>query len=188
MVTIYRDKLNGDIYNVGHIIRVIIDKLTDEQSKQFLAIISEELSTTTAEKEFRYNFHILPPHLWEQIQEASKLRAENRVIKAIKEGEAIGDVCQKGALATWARAHFRHFKLKEQIGIAFTEKLEKNNFSDKFYVVKLFFLQLPEVVISSYLIQKCVNAISGGVDMGGIHVTIYRNLIVTWMRVERQES
>lgn len=163
LVAIYRDKLEGDIYNVGLVIQALIAKLSEEQIKQFATIVSDELATINEEKEFRYNLHLLPSNLWEQLNEISRLRAENRVIKAIKEGEAIGENCRRGALATWARSHFRYFKLKEQIGLAFAEKLESGNLNSRYFVVKYFLGQMPDVVLNQHRIQRCVKAICNSI-------------------------
>jgi uncharacterized protein (TIGR02391 family) len=175
LVAIYRDKLTGDIYNVGLIVKALIAKLSDEQIKQFTDIVSDELIIVSDEKDFRYIIHLLPPQLWEQLQEAPRLRAENRIIKAIKEGEATGEKCRKGALATWARGQFRYFKLKEQVGIAFTEKLESDSIWSQNYAIRLFLAQLPDVVLSSYRINKCVRAIDKSIRNGNISI---RNALV----------
>lgn len=175
LVAIYRDKFNGDINNIGLIIQALISKLSEDQVKQFVEIVSDEFSSITEEKEFRYNLHLFPPILWEQLQEIARLRAENRVIKSIKEGEVEGDKCKRGALATWARGHFRFFKLKEQIGTAFIEKLESNYSSKQFYVTEYFMQQLPNVVLNSYGIQRCVIAISNSIINGNTKI---RNSLV----------
>lgn len=175
LVAIYREKLNGDINNIGLIIQALISKLSEDQVKQFVEIVSDEFSSITDEKEFRYNLHLFSPNLWEQLQEIARLRAENRVIKSIKEGEVEGDKCKRGALATWARGHFRYFKLKEQIGTAFIEKLESNYFSKQFYVTEYFMQQLPIVVLNSYGILRCVKAISISIINGN---TTIRNSLV----------
>ena len=114
LVTLYRQKLNGDIYNVGLVVHTLIAKLTDDQIKQYLAIVSDELVMITEEKDIRHNLHLLPPNLWEQLSEISRLRVENKVIRAIKDGEASNGSSRSGALATWARGHFRHFTLRYQ--------------------------------------------------------------------------
>jgi uncharacterized protein (TIGR02391 family) len=175
LVAIYRDKLNGDIYNIGLIIQALINKLSEDQIKQFIAIVSDEFAAITDEKEFRYNLHLFPSNLWEQLQEISRLRAENRVIKAIKEGEAEGEKCKRGALATWARGHLRFFKLKEQTGIAFVEKLESSAVSNQYFVTKYFMPQLAEIILNSYRIQRCIKAISNSIRSGNIAI---RNSVI----------
>ncbi|MGI0016120.1 MAG: TIGR02391 family protein, partial [Nitrososphaera sp.] len=107
LITIYREKLKGDIYSIGLLVRSLIGKISDDQVKQYLAIVSEELSTVTDEANIRYNLHLLPPNLWGELSEISRLRIENRVIREIKEGKLDNGICKKGALATWARNHFK---------------------------------------------------------------------------------
>lgn len=175
LVALYRDKLNGDIYNIGLVIQALINKLLEDQVKEFLVIVSDELKIITDEKAFRYNLHLLPSNLWERLNEVARLRAENRVIKAIKEGEAEGNKCRRGALATWAREHFRFFKLKEQIGIAFIEKLESDDVSNQLFVTEFFLRQLPEVVINTYGIHRCTKAISNRILDGN---SMIRNSLV----------
>lgn len=166
LVAVYRDKLSGDIYNVALVINALISKLTEEQVKQFVTIVSDELATTNNENEFRYNLHLLPSNLWEQLQEISRLRVENRVIKSIKEGEAVGNTCKRGAFATWARSHFSSFRLKEQVGLTFLEKLASDNVASQYYVMEYFLLQLPEVILNTYRIQRCIKLISNSIRNG----------------------
>lgn len=166
LVAIYREKLSGDIHNIGLVVYALLSKLADDQVRQYLDIVSDELSAISDEKEFRYNLRLLPPHLWEQLSEISRLRVENRVIRAIREGEAVGDTCRRGALATWARDHFRYFKLKDQVGVAFLEKLESNDWHSRYYAVGMFLSQLPDVVLNPYRIQRCVKAISDNIRAG----------------------
>ncbi|MBI5713517.1 MAG: TIGR02391 family protein [Chloroflexi bacterium] len=166
LVTVYRDKLQGDIYSVGLIVHVLISKLSDDQMKQYLTIVSDEMGVITDEKDIRYNLHLLPPSLWEQISEISRLRIENRVLRAIKDGMSIHKNCQTGALATWVREHFRYFALKDQVGAAFLEKIQSNISNSKYYVAELFLPQLPVVILSSYQIQQCIKVISDDIRGG----------------------
>ncbi|MCX7001067.1 MAG: TIGR02391 family protein [Candidatus Sumerlaeota bacterium] len=163
LVTIYRDKLQGDIYNIGLVVRALIGNLPDEQVKNFLEVVSDEMSTITDEKEIRYNLHLLPPNLWEQLSETSRLRIENRVIRAIKEGEAEGGNPKRGALATWARSHLQYFTLKDQVGMAFIVKLISSNSASQRYVTELFLQQLPVVISLPYRRSQCIKAISNSI-------------------------
>lgn len=178
LISIYREKLRGDIYCVGLVIQVLLNKLTEEQIKEFVKIVSDELRTVTDEKEFRYNLHLLPSNLWEQVQEVSRLRAENRVIKELKEGEAVGTKCKHGALATWARGHLPYFMLKEQVSNTLVEKLEASNPDARYYVVDYFLLQLPELMLNSYRTQRCVKAICDSIRNGN---TAIRNSLIEKM-------
>lgn len=186
LVAIYREKLNGDIYNIGLVVGTLLGKLTDNQVKQYLEIVSDELSTISDEKEFIYNLHLLQPSRWEQISEASALRVENRVIRAIREGDAEWDECKAGVLATWARAHFTYFKMKDTVGKALLEKLEtrsewNGDYSERnaHYVVGWFLPQLPHVLLSPHLIARCVNAISYHIREGNTRI---RTLLIDGIR------
>jgi hypothetical protein len=179
LVAIYREKLKGDIYNVGLVIRALIAKLPEDQIKQYMEIVSEELGTITDGNSFAYNLHLLPPNLWEQLAEISKLRAENRVIKAIREGEVYGEKIRHGGLATWAKAHFQNFTLREQIGLEFIEKLESPILSSNHYVTGFFLLQLPNVIFSLPQIRRCIKAISNSVRQGDERI---RNTLVMNIR------
>jgi hypothetical protein len=178
LVSIYREKFRGEIYNVAQIIEALIRQLTDEQIIQFMAIVSDELATITDEKGFRYNLHLLPPGLWEQVHEVSRLRAENRVIKELREG--------RGALSTWARGHFLHFALKQQLGTVFLEKLQGADPFAKLSVVKHYLSCFPDIFVGAARINRCVRAITHAIRNGNIAV---RNALVediTWLPEEWQ--
>lgn len=162
LVTIYRSKLDGEIYNIGFVIRTLMKKLSDEQLKNYLAIVSEELSTITDEKEIRYNIHLLSPDLWPRISELSKLRIENRIIRCIKEGkyDFISDESTKGVLAAWANDHLQYFSLKDQVNKTLFQKLESDDLSSRHFIIKWFFRDFPNVITSPYDIDLCVDIIS----------------------------
>jgi uncharacterized protein (TIGR02391 family) len=166
LISVYREKLNGDIYNVGLVVRALLGRLTEDQRKQYLAVVSDEISTVTDEKELRCNLHLMPPIYWQQLQEISRMRVENRVIRAIKEGQSINGRCQRGALATWAREHFAYFTSKHQVGIVLVDKLETDDRSESLYVVEGFFQQLLMTVGATHQIARCVRAISAMVRQG----------------------
>ena len=178
LIAIYRRKLEGDVYSIGLVVRALIIKLSDDQIKRYVAIVSEELSEITDEKDFKYNLHLLPPHLWVSLSETSRLRVENRVIRAIREGESRDNKCIKGALATWARKHFPYFTLKDQVGETFIEKLESDNLLSKYYVAELFLPQLSEVISSPTRIRRCVIIISESIRKsdGGMQTALLNNI------------
>jgi uncharacterized protein (TIGR02391 family) len=168
LVSIYRDKYNGDIYNIGLVVRTLIGGLSEDKTRDYLMIVSEELTQVSEHKQFMYNLHLLPHNLWERLSDIARLRVEGRIIREIKEGQShgIGGKCISGALATWARQHVQHFKLREQVAATFVEKLESDDWYSKYYIVEFFLAQLPEVVQSPYRTERCVKAISHAVRTG----------------------
>jgi uncharacterized protein (TIGR02391 family) len=139
LVALYREKLLGDIHNVALVIHTLISKLPDDQVAQYLLIVSDELSTVTVEKEFRYCLKMVPAHLWEKLSDAPRLRAENRIIREIQKGSMYGTTCSSGGLATWARDQLCNFSLKDKVAIAFVEKLQSQDQLSQWYVVGCFF-------------------------------------------------
>ena len=175
LVTIYRQKMDGDIYSIGLVVRTIIGKLAEDQAKQYLAVAADEMSTITDEKEIRYNLHLLPPVLWSQLPDISRLRIENRVIRALREGESVKGTAKRGALATWAREHFKHFSLRDQIEAVFSDKLASPSIPSRHYVVEFFFQQLPEVILHPYRVSQCIKIIATHVRDGD---KVIRNALI----------
>jgi uncharacterized protein (TIGR02391 family) len=160
LIALYRGKSSGNVYHVGKVIKELLTRISVDQTKQFLTILANELNTISDETEIRYNLYIIPISLWMQIQEAPRIRIENRVIKAIEKGTEDFDQIRDGALATWARELFPFFILKEKAGDAFITKLESDNLFEENYVLCFFFRQLPIVITNERKIKRCTEIIS----------------------------
>lgn len=160
LVEIYRKKLEGNIYNIGLVVHTLLNKLTEIQMKQYFEIISKELCTISSDEEIRYNIHLIPPNLWEQLSEIAALRIENKIIRVIQEGESNEERMINGALATWAREHLEFFRMREKVESTFIEKMESENIHSRLFVICNFFSKLPKVIQSPYQIRRSVKAIS----------------------------
>jgi uncharacterized protein (TIGR02391 family) len=169
LIELYRNKPNGNINDLSLIIHILIGKLTDEQRVQYLEIVSDELSEITDDVMIIWNLNLLPPILWNQLSELSRLRIENRIIKSIREGNYYEGIAKGGALAIWARKHFQNFALKEQVGNALIKKLEEECNSSTRYVTELFLLELPIVITFPLKMTSCMmlilNSIKNGDEM-----------------------
>jgi uncharacterized protein (TIGR02391 family) len=160
LIAIYRGKLEGDIVSTMLVIGALINKLSEDQIKQFLAIVSDELSVINEDIEIRYNLKLIPPNLWSRLTEVSKLRIENRVIGSIKEGQVINGVLSYGGLATYARKHFENFTLKDRLEKTFLEKLNSKSVSERIYVIGHFLSVLPIVITAPFWIDEIISDIS----------------------------
>ena len=163
LVTVYREKEKGEIYNIGLFVRALIEKLTSDNLKDYLSIVSDELSSVTDESIIRYNLNLLPSGLWGQLSEISRLRIENRIIHSIKEGEVQGGKCAKGGLATWARNHFQHFTLRRQLCNELMNKIRSGSQAAQHYSVKYYLSYLPQVVLNPIMQKSFVETISNAV-------------------------
>ena len=160
LVEVYRRKIEGDIYSVGFVIQSILTKITPEQLKQFFLIVSEELKVTSVEKIITANLHIIPPESWNDLSETARLRIENKVLKSVDEGKFVDGRIENGALATWARKHFEYFSLRKEMEELFINKVSSDDYHDMYYVVDMFFEQLPIIIYSSSYVKYCIHTLS----------------------------
>ena len=83
----YKNKDSGDGKKLKYFFKKLFEKLNNEELKQTLEIISDELMRINDDKLIRYNLQILPSKYWTGIEEISRLRIENRIIESIDEGK-----------------------------------------------------------------------------------------------------
>jgi uncharacterized protein (TIGR02391 family) len=164
LIEIYRKKLDGKGRNIALTVKVVLNILTEEQKNIYLKIVSDELSITSNEKVIICNLKLLPPNLWQQIDEKARLRIENKIIKSIEEGiySPFENKCLdgKGSLGTWGRTFLNHFTSIDTLKTVLINKFRSESTYQKIYVINFFFLQLPKIFTYSYNIDECINVIS----------------------------
>jgi uncharacterized protein (TIGR02391 family) len=174
LIEMYRMKRAGDGQKLKYMVRAIIQQLSDDQVTDFLAVVSDELQITQYSADIRVTLQILPPDLWPRIDEAARLRVENKLIKSIEEGELALDSGEpyegRGAFGTWAMDFLEHFKLKSRVRRVLLDKLEDEDFSVRSYVAKYFMSVLPHVCDTSYQRDRFVKAISDAARAGDYQV------------------
>ena len=146
IITIYREKMSGDGEKLKYIFYPLIERMDADQRKDFLAVVSDELKTTQQELVIKMVLQILPAKFWEEINEAARLRIENKLIQSIKLGEVWSDRKENpGWLATWSRSFIQYFVLRNEALSAIVEKL-KGSEAEQNYVAKFFMWELPNIV------------------------------------------
>lgn len=146
LINLYRDKRNGNIYNVGRVVRALIARLSDKQLEQYMLVVGDELRIVSDQHILRYNLHILPPELWAKIPDVPRLRIENKIIKTVKEGKVPEQGKAIGPLATWAPQHFRYFSAVDTLVETFYTKLATYDEDEVRYVLQYFLQWLPTFV------------------------------------------
>lgn len=165
LIEIYRRKREGDGSNLKYVVKELLKQFTEDQLAQFLSVASEELKMTQDNGDIRLTLQLLPPNLWPRLNEAARLRAENILIKSIREGQSGSDgtlVKGAGALGTWARDFLPYFDLKSQAGKAVLDKLRQDESSQQ-YIFSFFLGVLPSLYGTSYRKNLCIEAITQAV-------------------------
>lgn len=161
LIEIYRRKREGTGSNLKYVVKELLRQLSEDQITHFLSIVSEELKITQDDTDIRLTLQVLPPDLWPRLDEAPRLRAENALIKSIREGQASpdGKISKgAGALGTWARDFLQYFALKSQAGQVILDKLKQDESSQR-YVFHFFLESLPSLYDTSYREALCIEAI-----------------------------
>jgi hypothetical protein len=126
------------------------------------------LRAVSDEKTIRYALQILPPVFWPRIDEAARLRIENKLIRSINEGTASSSTRRstKGTLGTWARDYAEFFILKRELYITLLEKLTRSA-DEQAYIALYFWYVLPnafEQPANQYVKNRWIEAICGAVS------------------------
>lgn len=160
LIEIYRNKQRGDGIKLSYIVNTIIDKLSPEDLDEFLVVVSEELQATSDLATIKYNLQVLKPELWLKINDISRLRIENKLLKIIQNGKYIWqleEIIGDSWLGTWSRDFLQYFDSKHKVSLIFLQKLRKDNESIS-YVANFFLSTIPIIAWDGH-IGQFVNAI-----------------------------
>ena len=144
LVEIYRDKTQGDGTKLKYIVDAILQRITYEQRNEFLVIISEDLKTERSSKAIIIALQIIDPTMWNQIEESSRIRTENMIIKSIQHGEMdhfskTKVLSGKGVLGIWSKEFFPFFTLSKELKDVFINKLGSANQHERRYISNFYF-------------------------------------------------
>ena len=159
LIEIYRKKQEEYGLNLALVVKEILKVISEEQTTQFLEVVSDELKTTQDYTVLGLILQILPPNLWKKLNKTARLRVENILIKSIDEGEANkhGDlVAERGWLGTSAKGFIKYFELKDDLQNVILKKLEQNDAYEKMYVYVFFLDELPDLFEDSFLERLCI--------------------------------
>ena len=163
-IVVFMMRLNGDGKKLYYLFNAILNILSEDEINQFLLVVSDDLRSQNDEKAIRLVLQVLPPSLWQNLTEVSRLRIENKLLHSVSEGEM--DVnfhrTEKGGLGTWARNFVQYFELRDKFANALIKKLENGTKWEKGYVLKFFFSTLPKIMVSPYSRKRCINIIADG--------------------------
>lgn len=137
----YRAKDTGKPEHLRHFFSVLLSQLSPEELKQVYEVLSEELRTADDETTIRLIIGSFDGSVWPHIDEAARLRIENRLIRSVREGRynRKQNSCRGGALGTWSTGLLPHFSLKQEFLRAVSDKLRSNSPEEEDYVFRYLF-------------------------------------------------
>lgn len=135
---VYRSKCDGKTESLRFFFATLLGTLQDEERQSVYQAISEELQQTDDESTIRVIIKAFDPELWLQIDEAARLRTENKLIRSIKTGQYFPAThkCRAGSLGTWSTRLFPHFTLKAEALRAIHNKLASPDRAEQDYVFR----------------------------------------------------
>lgn len=144
---VYRSKEKSTPRNLRYFFDVLLARLTEDELQQVNDVLSEELKTADDETTIRLIIGSFSEHIWPCLDEAARLRIENRLVRSIREGryDRKQGRCRGGALCTWATGLFPYFLLKQEVLCAVDDKLGSNSDEEVDYVFQYLFAHLSSL-------------------------------------------
>lgn len=117
----------------------LFNKLSEDDKKEIYNAVSNVLKTedeTGTVRTFLQAFS----DIWQELDEVARLRIENKLLDAIKDGalNPKNGQCKSGAFGTWASAISKHFLLKRELLNIIEDKFESSRRVEQNYVFKFF--------------------------------------------------
>jgi uncharacterized protein (TIGR02391 family) len=147
MIKVYRQK-QGDFKKIKYFVHAMLERMKDDEIGELYKVISEELSSTDDDKPIYTLMQAFPMEYWSRLDDIPRMRAENMIIKSIRNGDfnASQNKCIKGALGTWADERATYFLLKQEIADACITKLSSSNKYEQDYVFKYLFVEITRLI------------------------------------------
>lgn len=154
-VDAYRAKETGNGAKLAYFFRALFSALDEHDRKQVYELVSEDMISTETDSDIRLILQTQPSDNWPHYAEAGRLRIENKLIDAIREGRySKKDAkCLAGGLATWATSVHKYFVLRTEYASAVASCLLSTDDSRVDYAVQYFLSSLigPDKPSSNYL-------------------------------------
>ena len=179
LIALYRAQRKGELRKLRYLISKMLSALSPNQLSSFLAVVSEELRTTSDEGAIRIALQMLTPDVWPSLDELPRLRIENKLISGIRVGEVLHNGKATQALATWSNEFLKAFTLKAEAASALIGRLEDQNPDARHYAAKFFMKQLPDIASTPASTSRCIRAIVSAVKSDDGNV---RQALINWIR------
>jgi uncharacterized protein (TIGR02391 family) len=138
-IELYKQKSYGNIQNIRFVWNSLFQKLTESEQKEIYELVSEELRFEDLPEIVIKNFALFDKN-WTNIDEDSRLRAENKIINLIPYAEKniFGQVTKEGVFVTWLTSIIRKSELKDIIADKIEESLLSRNENKQRFILEYF--------------------------------------------------
>lgn len=145
-IEIFRNKEAGDANNLGLVWESLKSQLNEEENSEIIKLVSEELRYTDSLNTVTRCIALFSSN-WNSIDEDARLRAENKLIQIIPQGEknVLGQTNEPGAYASWLQSILKVSLLRREIADKLYEALESPNEDRQRFVVDFFGYQLESL-------------------------------------------
>lgn len=162
-------------------LKVLFAHLDENEIRQVCEVLTEDLKVSEDEATLRAVLASFPPELWPRIGEVSRIRSENKLIRAIREGrfDKNSNRCRGGALGTWSTVIFSVMTLKAETIDVIARKLCAGSIEERRYVLKYLFSQMRE--LSETIPKNIVTALCSRLKAGDAEIYAELEFAPPWL-------
>jgi hypothetical protein len=161
-LAVYRRKTDSDGTKLRYFFESLLDGMSQGEQVEFWQAVSAELRESNDDAALRALLQIANLTKWMLIDEAARIRTENRLIRNLNDGRYVAKTakCTGGALATWSRGLWPQFVLRDKLVGTILEKLRSSSTDGQNYVLKFCFdqciglLATPPAILSSFVVEQ----------------------------------
>ncbi len=140
LLELIRIRAGGEIDNIVLVCREIISKLSEDNLKEFLIVVSDGLKVVDDYSSIRLTLEMLEPLHWTSIEKTARLRLEKILMESIVSGRS--DSCDSviddnGAIGTFSGKFISQFSNLSELRKIFLKKLN-SGYDEQFYVFCFF--------------------------------------------------
>jgi uncharacterized protein (TIGR02391 family) len=125
---LFTRRSEGEAINTASFLRVLLTTMKPEEVDDIYELMSEELAVTDEDDTLRFVLTAIEGYDWPRLAEASRMRAEHKLIASMKSGRysSRNKKCLAGNLGTWATRITAHLRLSGDLWRAVAGLLEGN--------------------------------------------------------------
>lgn len=170
LIAVYQGRRQLPLQNRGTLVLALLKAASEPQVDSLLAVVSNDLKTTNDPADIRTALQFLTPEIWPRLDEATRIRIENKLITGIRNGKINPTGASTEPLATWARDFVKAFTLRSDVATVLWLSLASDDAGKRQYVTTHFFGVLPDVAHTEQEKSRLVKSIARAVKEDDQHV------------------